>query len=275
MKSARLFVSLGLLFSSLLCAASSSATIEVFGISAQKVVIAADSRALIAGEDDPPNDHACKVIGLGRKMIFTGAGISGMEYIHANRDWDVFTQARKAYRLAPHSNVESVSTTWIKLMQPKYLAMIRTHRKQLLDRPGNNLFNAVFVGVDETGALAGRQITFTYDPAAERDGVFKPYVSIDVWSFADKTVFKVIGHGEIAYEFASQSTLRARAEAAHFQAELLLHPGGDTDLRQAVHYIQLTEGLAPFDWGVGGPIDQVEILPGSGVHWIQRKPECH
>lgn len=281
MTPARIFLVLCLLFSSPLQADQYGyGTLVVLGISTNKIVIAADSRGLMEGE--PPNDHECKIVGLSKRMIFTGAGIEGEEHtVLTQKNWSALAEASRAYgivqRVSPRSPdlLKSVSDEWLQAMEPRFRGVLKTGRTWLLDRPGNSLFEAVFAGTDESGKFEAREVSITYDRTAEQAGISKPLVAINSWDFTPQIVFKAIGHGEIAYEFAGQSTPRARAEAFRWQGELRDNPAGDLDLRQAVHYVQLTEDLAPVDWGVGGHIDQAEILPHTGLQWIDRKPECH
>jgi len=255
-------------------------TIVVFGVSRNKVIVAADSRGLEEGK--PPDDHVCKISSLGGQILFTGSGIGRNEHtVLKTRNWSVFEEADRAFRKIPKSSsqsgnlVDKVSDAWLAAMKPKYAGLLKSDPTQLLDESGEVLFAAVFVAFDARGRLDARQINVTFRRSDEESGIFTPVVDGSHWDVAPQTEFKVIGHGEIAYEFAAESSPRARMEAIRWQSELLKHPGEDPDVLQAVHFVELTETYAPPEWGVGGPIDVAEILPGTGIQWIRRKPECH
>jgi hypothetical protein len=260
------------------CAQISSGTVIVFGISRDKVIVAGDSRGLIAGE--APNDHMCKIVALGTRLIFTQAGVT--EDIHTvavSKNWSAAKEASRAFDTFQKSNakadpIDQVSGDWLVSMKKIYSRLLRTNRQEILDRDGDTLIASVFVGLDIGGHIKARQIIISFDRAAEQSGTPKLIVDNQLLEITDQNTFHLTGHGEVAYEFWVQSSTRAKIDWQGWQLELGKHLGEDADVLNAVHLVDVSESYAPADWGIGGAIDVAEIFPNTGVHWIHRKPEC-
>ena len=255
-----------------------SGTVIVLGISHDKVIVAGDSRGLIKGQ--APYDHVCKIIALGTRLVFTESGLAAdIHTVAVSQDWNAAKDASRAFghfqaSKAKTDVVDQVSTVWLISMKRRYFRLLQTHTREVLARDGDGLITSFFVGLDAQGRIRARQIEISFDRAAEESGKPKLLVHNTLWEITNENTFTLTGHGEIGYEFATEASTRAKTEAQRWALEMMNHRGEDPDVLTAIHLVDVSETYAPKDWGIGGPIDVVEIFPNTGVHWIQRKPEC-
>ena len=84
-----------------------------------------------------------------------------------------------------------------------------------------------------------------------------------------------MGQSRIALEFAALTSERARIEQGRWEMHLRSVFNMDYRAEMVKQLVLMTEKYAPYDWGVGGPVDIAEIVKQSGPRWILRKPECH
>jgi hypothetical protein len=245
-----------------------SGTVIVLGISHHKVIVAGDSRGLIAGQE--PYDHVCKIIALGTRLIFTESGLAAdIHTIAVSQDWNAASEASRAFDLFQTSKtktdaVDQVSSAWLISMKKRYSRLLQTHTREVLARDGDGLITSFFVGLDSGGHIKARQIIIGFDRAAEESGKPKLLVDNKLWEITDENTFTLTGHGEIGYEFATEASARAKIEAQR-SLEMMKHRSEDPDVLTAIHLVDVSETYAPADWGIGGPIDFVEMFPNTGV----------
>lgn len=269
-----------ILFSALANAQFQHGTVVVFLVSTDRVIVAADSRASEPGGRS--NDHACKIAALGTQLLFTEAGVAaGTHTILVSRNWSVRQEAIRAFSKFQVSRsradpVDQVSANWLRSVKRLYLRELKSNREGVLSATTNDvLMTSSFVGLDRTGQVKVREIGISFDRAKlEKTGVPGLTVINHLWHITSQPAPKVVGHSEIAEEFAYQSTERGRAAQQRWQLEANAHRNQDTGLLYAVFLVDLTSSYAPPEWGVGGPVDEVEVLPKRGIQWIHRKPEC-
>jgi hypothetical protein len=260
------------------CAQIRSGTVIVLGISHDKVIVAGDSRGLIAGQ--APYDHYCKITALGTRLIFTESGLAAdIHTVDVSQDWDAATEASRAFEMFQKSKtktdvVDQVSTVWAVSMKKRYSRLLQTHTREILARDGDGLITSFFVGLDVDGHIRAREIVISFDRAGEESGTPKVLVDNKLWEITNENTFTLTGHGEIGYEFATEASTRAKIEAQRWALEMTKHIGEDPDLLNAMHLVDVSKTYAPTEWGIGGPTDVVEIFPNTGVRWIYRKPEC-
>ena len=253
-------------------------TVIVFGVSRDRVIVAGDSRGLKEGEE--PDDHECKIAALGTQLLFTQAGTAGeVHTTMTSKNWSASKEALRSFSefeaaKAQSDAVDKVSADWLTSMKAIYTRLLRTHRRELLARDGDVLLTSVFVGLDRTGQIEARQVGISFDRASEQLAVPKLAIDNQRWEITSQNIFKTTGHFETALEFRTQSSPRALAEAQRWQIEMNTHIGENPDVLNAEHLVDVSERYAPKAWGIGGPIDVVEMIPHKGVHWIHRKPEC-
>jgi hypothetical protein len=253
-------------------------TVIVFGVSRDRVIVAGDSRGLKEGEE--PDDHECKIAALGTQLLFTQAGTAGeVHTIATSKNWTASREALRSFSKfetakAQDDAVDRVSADWLTSMKAIYSRLLRTHRRELLAQDGDVLLTSVFVGLDRNGQIEARQIGISFDRPSEQLAVPKLAIDNQRWEITSQNIFKTTGHSETALEFWTQSSPRALAEAQRWQIDMNTHIGENPDVLNAEHLVDVSERYAPKVWGIGGPIDVVEMIPHKGVHWIHRKPEC-
>lgn len=263
-------------FPSLVSAQLEHGTVVVFIASSNRIIVAADSRA----SGYQPNDNSCKIVALGRQLLFTAAGVAAHAHtIQTSRNWSVQQQAVRAFRALgakPSDAVSRASDIWLRSMKRIYLRELKLYPRQMLSSTINDaLMNSAFVGVDQAGQLKVREIGITFNRAVvEKSGAPVLTVTDNSWHLTGQPVIKIAGHSEIIQEFQQGESERARADTERWNLEMNAHRNEDTDLLYAVFLVDLTSSYAPAEFGVGGPVDEVEIFPKSGIQWIQRKTAC-
>lgn len=257
-------------------------TAVVFIVSSSRVIVAADSRTINSQPGRLPTDDACKIAALGPNLLFAEAGMEGQAHaIFTYKNWSVQREAVRAFAKFHSSHiqqadpVDQVSALWLGSMTEIYRGTLRQYRQDILrSAPSNLLMSAAFLGLDKTGQIKGRAINITFDRAElERTG--KPLLSIDnkPWVMPRQPQTLSMGHDEIV-----QALLRESDQDQHLaeQSWLTRHPLSDKDplLTYASFLIGYAEDNSPADYGIGGPIDEIELLPRRGIQWIREKPGC-
>jgi hypothetical protein len=110
--------------------------------------------------------------------------------------------------------------------------------------------------------------------SVEKSKIPKVSVVNSLWPTTNEIAFKAMGHPEVANEFASLVTERSQIEARLWDLELRKHLLEDIDVLYAIHLVELTIKYAKPEWGVGGPVDVAELIPGRDIVWIRCKTEC-
>jgi len=249
-------------------------TIVVFIVSSDRIIVASDSRVLMPGQ--PPRDHACKIEALGNHFLFAQAGAdlggvsSGRSEQEAARAFSNFKTSAGA-----RPTVEQVSAAWLRAMKPVFRRMLKAHRQDvLLQSPSGFLASAVFVGIDQMEHLKARSIDLYFYPVKlKKTGWSDLRVDDCPWAITSQLAHKTIGHSEVLKGF---SNLPTESQYHAIRSWMMANPrrDEDSDLAFAEFLVDWSESNAPAEDGIGGPVDEVEILPKSGVQWIHRKPEC-
>jgi hypothetical protein len=253
-------------------------TVVVFFVSRDKIVVAADSRGLI--EHEGPNDHMCKITGLGTRLLFAQAGLAGISHAKdPSNNWSGSIEAVRSFSNFQKSKsradvLDQVSGDWAESMKKMLSRMLEFDRQLGVHHYEEEdvLTRAVFVGLDQKEQIKVREIAISFDRGVfEKSGVLKIWASNELWNITDQTQYKAMGHIKIANEFAHASSTRGLLDAEYWKSEM--SKPGDEEL-YAAHLVEVTEAYAPEELGVGGPVDVVDMFPGEGLHWVRRKPEC-
>ena len=231
-------------------------------------------------EREEPNDHVCKITALGTRLLFTQSGIAGNTNTKGgSNNWMGSTEAFRAFTHFQNSKanmdaVDQVSADWTKTMKAIYSRMLKLDRESGVSPYGleDVLTRSVFIGLDPHGQVKVREIDISFDRGTfEKSGIVIISASNQLWDIASQMQYKAIGHIKISDEFANATSSRAMLDANYWKSEM--NKPGSEEL-YAAHLVEVTEDYAPRDWGIGGAIDVVEMLPNEGVHWIRRKPDC-
>lgn len=269
-----------ILFSTIASGQLEHGTVVVSIVSSNRVIVAADSRALKPG--NLSSDDACKITALGTQLLFTEAGVSADTHtVLISKNRSIRQEAIRAFSKFQSSKskadaVDEVSANWLRSVKRIYLRELESNPQKVLRSATNGvLIGSSFVGLDQTGQVKAREIDITFDRAKlGKTGVPTLTVNNQLWNIAGQPIIKIFGHAEIIKEFRQESSERARAEEERWRLEMNAHRNEDTDLLYAVFLVDLTSSYAPAEWGVGGPVDEAEMLPKAGVQWIHRKSEC-
>jgi hypothetical protein len=254
-----------------------SGTIVVFGLSKNKIVVAADSRG--TGDFGETNDHLCKIIALSDKFVFASNGMAdfSMEAVSPSSKRIVIMDASKEAKLAfesvpPGSDdfLAKVAVLWGRHVSSILNSAIATYGPTPVfgSRSDNPITQGYFFGKFLTGGL-----TFYLENIA-RQGNSVSFDSVpEALPLSDTIIYGGNGVTNTVDELREGKTERAKRDAA--QRELLIFPIDDWDVRKAVRWVQLTLDDHPGkDSPVGGPIDSLTFTPVGGVRWYEQKKEC-
>ena len=254
-------------------------TIVVFIVSKDRVVIAADSRSVSSQSGRLPTDDACKITALGTRLLFAEAGISDEGHtLLANRNWSVQQEALAAFAKFQKSRkhldaVEQVSRDWLTAMKWIYRRSLKQYGQDILRHPSNVLTQSRFLGINEAGKIEGRWIDIVFDRTQLEAGKVVVKIRDKPWEMPVQPLVVTMGNAEVVLSFLRKSGDYGHSALEHWLAGNPAPPG-DINLAAAKFLVEYAEDNSPPADGIGGPIDEVEMLPGQGVQWVNRKPGC-
>jgi hypothetical protein len=260
----------------------SHGTVVVLSVSENRAIVAADSRGLTDG--DPPNDHICKIAALGEHLLFTEAGVDGeVHTVLTSFNWSVQDEAVRAFlavqhirpAVSPGRMTSAVIAAWAKRAKRRYEDSEKRIYEDLLSLPTNLLLDAIFVG-SFGGKLEVQEVSITFDKELLKKHHFAPVMisKPQAWTITSEVNLRATGHREIADEFSGETSLRAKQEALRWNVQMFGKSSTDIETLKLQHLIDLSITYAPYEWGIGGAVDEVELTPGTNVNWIHRKTEC-
>jgi hypothetical protein len=253
-------------------------TIVLVDISQTKAIVAADSRGSTPGE--LPDDHECKIVALGDKMLFAAAGVfRNPHYPSKAMNWSASSDAVEIYRNVRIAKSDDalamVAAEWAKKMKAHYAFEEKHNLRNLLEATTTDaLLGAVFVGLDNRGTIEARELSFTFDREKARKLGFSDLKSSNQpWLATPAMVLKALGHAEIANEFAYKTTPRAEVEDQRWRLEPPSH-SEDPDALYLEHLVNLEISYATADAGVGGNVDVALLVANGTIRWPHLKKEC-
>jgi len=257
--------------------ATDSGTIVVFGLSKNKIVVAADSRS--TGEH--PGDHQCKIIALSDKFVFASNGLAdvSMERISPPSKriviMDSNDEAEIAFKSVPPGSddfLRKAAVLWGRHVSRTLQSAIATYGPNSVfgNRSDNPITNGYFFGPSPTGGLVlymenvtrqGNSVSFDSEPQVIE--------LAETMRYAGQGLFR-----DSIAELAQGKSEWAKNEALQRQSRLATAPKDDRDVLTAVSLIQSVLNAHPDNREVGGPIDSLTLDPVNGVRWHSRKKEC-
>lgn len=254
-----------------------SGTIVVFGVSKNKIIVAADSRS--SGRN-AAGDHQCKIITLNDRTAFSSNGLAGVWVElqpHPSKQivlMDANGNARSAFAAVPEIENDSlriVAQRWGQNVSQDLNAAIVKYGPNLVfgGRTENPILNGYFFGLSAKGSFA------LYMENITRDGNI---VSFDPEPKAINLPDTVTYGGQGSFtddvaELVQGKTDWAKREAITRQKKLGSASKDDRDVLFAVSLIQSVYDANPRSPIIGGPIDSLTITP-AGVRWHCQKKEC-
>jgi hypothetical protein len=258
-------------------------TIGVVYFTKEKISVAADSRALytqIDGRKLPPDDTVCKIAALGGNVIFVSTGTMQVRDIPGVPDWNNIGMAQLAYgkvrslHSTARGHIREIADEWSRSVSQNFRTLALLHLdlpKQMA--PNGILTDALFGGLDAGGNL----VLFVAEIVASPG----PLSGIEgrVWQgdCASHHNFCADGSPEIAFEFADQTSERAKVEAAQWEpGKWKPTKGFSSDDRDMLWTMRMVELTIQYHKGgdVGGPVDAVQLNRDGSVRWYARKQNC-
>jgi len=247
--------------------ARESGTILVFGLSKNKIVVAADSRG--KGDSGGYSDHQCKIIALSDKFVFASNGMADLSIenvahpakrnviMEANKEAEI---AFKSVRPGSDDFLRKVALLWGRHVSRILEQKIKVFGPKAVLGPGddNPIINGYFFGVSPKGGLAlymenifrvGNDVSFDSEPKAI--------------PLTDTIQYALRGKAELAQK-----------EKAQWERQSATLLEADRDVLKVVLWVRLTLEAHPDSNEVGGPIDSLTITPLTGVRWHSLKDEC-
>ena len=262
------------LFAQLAWSQVQSGSVVFIDFSETEVTIGADSRTT-AG-NGVHNDNECKISAFGSKFVFAMAGMVKRDDAH----WNAHAIAREVWK--KESKIDShsarlmprVADGWIAAMEPLYgdPEVIRQFRPRV--SPGSEpvIANALFAATDGTGNIVVRGVNIDLDlPLFDSTG--KIHIIHDDFDLPANS-HAGMGHDEIVDEFRHETSPRAKDYMRWFSGRIANEDISRQRAELASKFIELSILLHPKSSELGFPIDVLQLMRTTGVHWVWRKPNC-
>ncbi len=261
-------------------------TIVVLQLTADKFVVAADSRSGVPEDYQlPPEDNHCKIAVLAHKFVFAATGTYA--YRRAEFDsassWDSYAEMEASVSMRGFgmgnaaSLVQGVADSWAESLRMDWELLSFSHPDIAKDaaagKVGHDVTTGIFAAVvDGELAFAIRRLIFS---AATRPNPFLAATRPNPFSAAPLSIDCsrpcAFGLTDVFSEFVQLKSERAMDEE-------LRPPDPPAHLKMAspelVHVIRLADATIAYDQtgGVHGPVDALELWKDGSLHWFQRKP---
>jgi hypothetical protein len=209
-----------------------SGTLIVLYISNEKVVVAGDSLVAVKSLQGVgrENQYGCKIVALGKHMIFTGSGITGYQKrtpTDSVSQWSLIGEALAAYNELPGASADELSAHWAKqigdiLNLPSLRNAVETYARN----NGGVIVNGVFVESSTGDRLKVLRVQMVY----QFDNTFSPVNSVtDTVSpeecSSDIGHYCAFGNTDVFTEYAFLASKRAIRAAINNCECFLEHSG--------------------------------------------------
>ncbi len=243
-------------------------------LSKSEITMSADSKVTSSKSGDNHTD--CKISAFGDKFAFEIAGLIKDDNPHG---WDARLIARKSWKSESlHESdavklVQAVTDKWIAATKKIYSDPEYLRHKRLSHPESDTIANVVFAATDKKGKLAAKAVNVVFDITAfdSKGIVHLSYPSGNL----SPGEWKAAGSDEIITEYITGVSVRAMEFLKQWRTQQASNPSPSA--RQAdlaTKIIDLSIRLHPHPERIGPPVDVLQIMPTTGIHWIQRKPEC-
>jgi hypothetical protein len=246
-------------------------TIGVVYYTDDKIIVAADSRALIS-VDSHSEDKECKIATPSGKLVFVSSGASEFYKVGAQL-WSNIEEIHEAYNAAwplysnNYDRIEDTAIQWGKSISSKWQSLLPEYSDMVINaaRDGKGvLTRAIIGGFDDDRKPVIGQIIVSYN---EGDST----VQFDAGRITCPHSICAIGKVQIEEEFLDLTSERARNEAESWKPPKDSKPA-DYDIFRIMRFVELTIKYRGVD--VGGAIDAVQMDKDGSVHWFANKKNC-
>lgn len=259
-----------------------SGTIVILDATKDKLVIAADSRLTL--EDGSQNDSQCKIEVFRHRIAFVQVGSVGYERgpVDPFPSWRNSALADRAAREMgnsakdPDVEIKDIASIWANSLAAYWNQAYLSSRDAVerTAKPGGGLITGAVFAEARSGAVHWRFVGVGLNPTLNPPQVQAFTGELhDCWPCGEGERVCALAHPEIPKEFCTQSSPRAREEAAHWKPSLELVRG---ESRETLHAIRLVDDTIAFDpiGGLGGKVDVLELHNDGSINWVQRKSNC-
>jgi len=251
---------------------SETGSVIFFYMSDGEITMSADSKTISVQSREVKSD--CKISAFGDKFAFQIAGFIKDDIPNG---WDVRLIARKIWQSeSVHEPdafklVQAVSDKWMDRTRriysdPEYIRYRRhTHPNSPV------IANVVFAATDKSGQLIARAVDVYFDMAAfdsagRVDLGYRPRYQPPGWIAA--------GSSEIINEFMLGVSPRAKKFMNDWRANNAKLTPSSRNAELARKMIEFSIRLHPHPEEIGPPVDVLQIMPKTGIHWVQGEAGC-
>jgi hypothetical protein len=259
-----------------------SGTIVVLDFSKDKLAIAADSR--VTFDDRPPEDSFCKIEVFRHRIAFTEMGAIGFRRGSSDPllGWSNSALAHRSVLAEensskdPDSEIKDIASVWANTLASYWRSAYQSDR-DAVDRVIANSHNAPITAAvfaeTRNGAIHWRFVAVSFFPEMN-----PPIQAITgemhhCWPCGQGEKVCAMARPAVPEEFCTQTSPRAKDEAAHWTPSAELADKVDREALHAIRLVDLTIGFDPIK-GLGGPIDVLELHNDGTVNWVSRKQHC-
>jgi hypothetical protein len=248
-------------------------TVIVVNFTKDKVIIAADSRAMNSDTRRPPDDCRCKISAFGKKIVFTTSGTAVFMKGSTSdpvEGWDNSEIANRAARESRY-DLDKTVLSWSSILADHWKSAYLWHSDMVIHAAeiGNGVITVGLFFQAETGKYKAVAVTFDrsrLEPIQMQLGDLSA-----CWPCGqqDGARICVVGRIEAVDSICSKSK-GARDIIGNMSLDSLKTTNESALL--AIRLVDLAASLTATK-DVGGKIDAIEIEKGA-LHWIARKPNC-
>jgi hypothetical protein len=260
-----------------------SGTVIIFNFTKDKLIVAADSRALSGNLNRPPDDSRCKISTFNDKIIFASSGTA--VYLKSVGDpvdgWDNAEVARIAVQSTDSkisngkTHIQKVADKWALLLSEKWNTFNSFHPEQA--RRAAELGNGILTGGIFVEAQNGEiessvaSIALINSPAGGVIGIGVDAKLSECWPCGQRE--RVCAMGKVAFtsQLCAQNPKFLSAPKRHVHGPQ--DNGWDVDESFTVWLATIT-ALCDLTGSIGGAIDAISLDKGGTIHWIAKKSNC-
>jgi hypothetical protein len=256
-------------------------TIIILDFVKDKMAIAADSR--ITFDNHPPDDSFCKIEVFRHRIVFTQAGSIG--YVRGDLDpfpgWYNAELARRAVKEMgnpdkdPDIEIKDIASIWANSLAAYWNRAYRSNRDAVIQasKSGAGLITESVFAEARKGAVHWRFVGVGLNPTADPPIQAFTAELRDCWPCGEGERVCAMARPVVPEEFCSQSTSRAKKEAAQWKPSQDLVGKVARETLHAVRLVDDTIALDPIG-GLGGKIDALELHNDGVINWVFRKQNC-
>ena len=264
-----------------------SGTVIIFNFTKDKLVVAADSRAVYGQSNIPPDDSRCKIVAFNHKIIFTTSGVAvrlkgSSPLLDPVEGWDNADVARIAIHSTDLSGsdtqirIQNVADNWATLLLDKwrsYYFFYPVQVRKFAEKGKGILTNGVFAEAQQ-GEIHWALAMVVFNDSIAGGPIAR---SIDA-HFSECSLcgqregHKICAMGQVEIpahvcsrnpKFLSHIKRRHASQSKKWDADELL----------TAWLVNMTS-VCDLTGTVGGQTDVLDLNKDGRIHWLARKENC-